>query len=505
MAVTASDSRGPRNGTRSGTRGGTRSSRERVPFLPPAAAAFVRRRIAEACGLVLMSIGAALALALLSYDSADPSWNTASDAPATNWLGVPGAYLADFLLQTIGIAAAILVMVLLAWGWRLIAQLGLAPLWLRLTALPIAMMLTAVAFSAVAAGEAWTLRAGLGGVVGTVLLADLTALGSSLIRNLHPVAVAWMAGIAAGLAFLPAVALRRRDWAAIARGTAIAVAGTVRWLVGFVGRRRSWRREPVAPTLREPRLARKMDADAAPARKSAPQVDRPAGPAALDDDPSFDAPAAAEPKPVRRVVQSQHKLDLGDPQSFVLPDIALLNEPKVVRGRKIDEAGLTNNAHLLESVLKDFGVNGEIVKVRPGPVVTLYELEPAPGTKTARVVGLADDVARSMSAVSVRVAVVPGQTTIGIELPNRDRELVALRDLLSSDDFDKGTVKLPLVLGKDIGGLPIIADLAKMPHLLVAGTTGSGKSVAINAMILSLLFRLPPDQVRFIMIDPKML
>ena len=166
---------------------------------------------------------------------------------------------------------------------------------------------------------------------------------------------------------------------------------------------------------------------------------------------------------------------------------------------------MAQNAQYLASVLDDFGVKGEIVKVRPGPVVTLYELEPAPGTKTSRVVGLSDDIARSMSAISVRIAVVPGRSVIGIELPNQDREGVHLRELLASQSFDKTKSKLPLTLGKDIGGQPVIADLATMPHLLIAGTTGSGKSVGMNAMVLSLLYRLSPEQCRFIMIDPKML
>ncbi|MEZ5670158.1 MAG: DNA translocase FtsK 4TM domain-containing protein [Alphaproteobacteria bacterium] len=502
MAVTATDAR-----SRTARRRPGRGTSERAPFLPPAAAAFVRRRMAEIGGLLLVGLGVALALALLSYDAADPSWNTASTAAPSNLLSTPGAYIADFLLQTIGIAAAIPVLVLTAWGWRLIAQLGLAPLWLRLTALPICMLLTAVTFSAIAAGEAWTLRAGLGGAVGRVLLDDLTGIGSGLIRNLDPIAVAWIAAIGAALTFLPAVALRRSDWAMIARGSARGVGAGARWIGQMIGRGHNGVRRHIEPAIGrgEPKLAADPADRPEPAaqRRTAPRVQPATGGLTSDN---LVMPAAEAPRPAGRVAKpTQQKLDLGDPQSFVLPDIALLNEPKVARARRVDEAGLTNNAHLLESVLRDFGVNGEIVKVRPGPVVTLYELEPAPGTKTARVVGLADDIARSMSAVSVRVAVVPGQSTIGIELPNRDRELVALRDLLSSEDYDKGNVKLPLVLGKDIGGTPIIADLAKMPHLLVAGTTGSGKSVAINAMILSLLYRLPPDQVRFIMIDPKML
>ena len=166
---------------------------------------------------------------------------------------------------------------------------------------------------------------------------------------------------------------------------------------------------------------------------------------------------------------------------------------------------MAQNAELLESVLQDFGVKGKIVKVCPGPVVTLYELEPAPGTKTSRVIGLSDDIARSMSALSVRIAVVPGRSVIGVELPNAKRDTVFFRELLASAAYEKSSASLPLVLGKDIGGLPSVVDLARMPHLLIAGTTGSGKSVAINTMICSLLYRLNPDECKFIMVDPKML
>ena len=175
------------------------------------------------------------------------------------------------------------------------------------------------------------------------------------------------------------------------------------------------------------------------------------------------------------------------------------------RGHVPDADALTANARMLETVLRDFGVQGEIVQVRHGPVVTLYELSPAPGTKSARVIGLADDIARSMSAVSVRVAVVPGRNAIGIELPNQGRETVFLRELLESEGFHAGGGKLAIALGKDIGGDTVFVDLARMPHLLIAGTTGSGKSVAVNTMILSLLYRMTPEQCRFIMIDPKML
>ncbi|MBP1884187.1 S-DNA-T family DNA segregation ATPase FtsK/SpoIIIE [Ensifer mexicanus] len=193
----------------------------------------------------------------------------------------------------------------------------------------------------------------------------------------------------------------------------------------------------------------------------------------------------------------------GDAYEF--PSEELLQEPPEGRGFFMTQEQLEQNAGLLESVLEDFGVKGEIIHVRPGPVVTLYEFEPAPGVKSSRVINLADDIARSMSALSARVAVVPGRNVIGIELPNATRETVYFRELIESADFRKTGYKLALCLGKTIGGEPVIAELAKMPHLLVAGTTGSGKSVAINTMILSLLYRLKPEECRLIMVDPKML
>lgn len=207
----------------------------------------------------------------------------------------------------------------------------------------------------------------------------------------------------------------------------------------------------------------------------------------------------------RAKAEAQPNLFAEDSSDFELPPLSLLANPSTIQRHHLSDEALEENARMLESVLDDYGVKGEIVSVRPGPVVTMYELEPAPGLKASRVIGLADDIARSMSALSARVSTVPGRSVIGIELPNENREMVSFREILSSRDYGDGTQHLPLALGKDIGGSAVVANLAKMPHLLIAGTTGSGKSVAINTMILSLLYKLTPDECRLIMIDPKML
>ncbi|MEO0357210.1 MAG: DNA translocase FtsK [Pseudomonadota bacterium] len=251
-----------------------------------------------------------------------------------------------------------------------------------------------------------------------------------------------------------------------------------------------------------------------------PVTPMPATPAAVPPMPatapvSQDTQKSVVQHPVRKAVQPSRQaqaeaqpalaLEPKPKVHFEAPPLSLLMNPTRVQRHVLSDEALEQNARMLESVLDDYGIKGEIVSVRPGPVVTMYELEPAPGLKASRVIGLSDDIARSMSALSARVSTVPGRSVIGIELPNENREMVALREMLSTRDFGDSSMKLPLALGKDIGGEPIIANLAKMPHLLIAGTTGSGKSVAINTMILSLLYRLSPEECRLIMIDPKML
>ena len=340
--------------------------------------------------------------------------------------------------------------------------------------------------------------------------------------GLGAVGLAALAGLCASAALVFLLAVTWIEWCAAARGVATAAgtaadsaagsAAALRRRFATLARRFSdpaQRRAEEKAKARRERREPGLDAAATTAEVGSDADERPASaspprpmPRDLVDTAPREAPAA---KAKRQPRKQQAALDLGD-GALEMPSLDLLRLPKPEeRIASVDEDALAQNARLLETVLEDFGVQGRIVKVRPGPVVTLYEFEPAPGTKAARVIGLADDIARSMSAISVRVAVVPGRNVIGIELPNASRETVFLRELLADRGADQGAQALSLALGKDIGGTPIVADLARMPHLLIAGTTGSGKSVAINTMILSLLYRHSPASCRFIMVDPKMI
>jgi DNA segregation ATPase FtsK/SpoIIIE, S-DNA-T family len=439
-----------------------------------------------------------LAAMLATYNHDDPSWNHAIDTLPTNLLGWFGADLADMLVQSFGAAALLLPIFALDWSVRLLAGRWLERLWLRIPLTPPILFTAALALAIVPPPQRWPHDVGFGGVIGTIARHYLDPFGAAA-----PVS-AMAAAALAGLLLLYITGFtpdptgdeeqeddRHQETAPPPNyhpaKPRVALPGIVGWL-------RRPRREPMAEReRREPIIG-----DAEPPRRS----DEPRGlPLAR---PRKLADIAQPPRaPKRSEAARQTSLDLGI--EFELPSLDLLTAPAPQRGTMVTTEALQQNARLLESVLEDFGIRGEIHKVRPGPVVTLYELEPAPGIKASRIIGLADDIARSMSAISARVAVIPGRNVIGIELPNSRAETVYLRELLSSEAYERSNGRLTLLLGKDIGGAPVTADLAHMPHLLIAGTTGSGKSVGINTMILSLLFRLPPDKCRFIMIDPKML
>ena len=454
---------------------------------PSRIARFLKRRLVELAGVAVAAASVAAAGALYSYRPEDSSLNPDF---IYNVLGKPGAAVADFFTQTTGLAAWLLPPILLYWAWRIVSHRGLGPVWIRFTMLPGALFLGAMTFATQPAPIAWPLPNGAGGALGEIALAELSEL---LLRRL-PVgteAVGIVFGLLALAACLLAMGVDRRDLFAI---------GRVAWSGATLAGRLA------AAPLRLAARAR----DKPPPVKEEPAVE----PRAPATGPKADArPVVAmdarKPRQAERAAKRhrQPKLDFGDDDTtYRAPSLDLLEPPAPPpRAPNLDAEALQENARLLESVFNDFGVKGAITRVRPGPVVTLYELEPAPGTKSSRVIGLADDVARSMSAVSVRAAVVPGRSVIGVEVPNRGREIVALRELLESTALDRAGGSLILVLGKDIGGTPVLVDLARMPHLLIAGTTGSGKSVAINTMVLSLLYRLSPEQCRLIMIDPKML
>jgi len=470
----------------------TLSSSSQGAVLPRGAVDFLKRRLAEAGGVALFAAAAALLAAVVSYAPGDPSLNSAADGAARNLLGPPGAYVADLLVQSLGVAGTLPAVVAAAWGWRLFSKQRVSRPILRLAALAAAAVLLAAGFGPAPAPEFWPLDIGLGGVVGALALEPLAALAA-------PARVAgWVVATACGalgtLALVAALGLTWNDGHRMARGIAGgagALGRTFRWSRGVAGRLALARREPVLGGTETETTAPPLRAEAA------------AEAAGLD----LVAPRARRTAPGRRAQAArQGTLALEPGDGYRFPPLDLLAEPPGDRlAQQVSQQALAQNARLLESVLEDFGVRGQIVKVRPGPVVTLYELEPAPGTKTSRVIGLSDDIARSMSAVSVRAAVIPGRNVIGIELPNVRREMVHLRELLASDNFERKGGRLSLALGKDIAGAPVMVDLTRMPHLLIAGTTGSGKSVAINTMILSLLYQLPPDACKFIMIDPKML
>ncbi|MEE2996257.1 MAG: DNA translocase FtsK [Pseudomonadota bacterium] len=496
----------------------------RTAILSPEIVTFLKKRARELVGVVLIACGAALTVTVIGYDSSDPSWNHAVARETSNPLGLSGALIADILIQSVGVAAILPGLILLVWGWRIARHREMGRIWLRLTSLPVAVLLFAITFASIDAPEAWPVRVGLGGVTGSILLRDISTFAEQAAIALWPIAI--VVGVLAFSTLVSAFGISRQEWVGGIRTAARASGSTAR--AGVVGGRWSGRMariigeisialfrrfktpsfggtfwnaggtaedgaEDLGDGRREPTLKKQHKNPMEPEYGTAPTK-------------KIVAARRKKPTAGKRAIESdQQTLDLGRDR-YRLPPLDVLDEaPKEISENKLDEEALAENARLLESVLEDFGVHGRIVKVRPGPVVTLYELEPAPGTKSSRVISLADDIARSMSAVSVRVAVVPGKNVIGIELPNAQRELVALRELVESKDYEKHSGALTLVLGKDIGGAPSMVDLARMPHLLIAGTTGSGKSVAVNTMIMSLLYRLTPEQCKFIMIDPKML
>ena len=490
-------------------------------LLSPALRSLMQRRAAELIGFALGLAGVGLLVALASYHPADPSLDTASSGPVRNLAGPVGAALADLLLQGFGVAGALPCVAMLAWAWRVASRRGIGSPAARLAATTLAMPVLAAALEAVPRLRAlgWPTLAGPGGAIGRLLAPAALAMGQGVLGKAGAVLV-W--GLGAGLAVtlvLLALGLSGGEWGAVGRGlgwlarfsvssgwsTAIGLRRLGGFGMGLVTPLR-WRL-PHRAAATEPAAApglRQEPGFAAPraAAPEAPSLAAPPPPRQARNVPPARTPQVARAESVRKA--QQESLPFDEP-GWRFPPLSLLKPPPARAASGPSAEALEANARLLETVLSDYGVQGSIVEIRPGPVVTLYELEPAPGIRSARVIGLADDIARSLSVTAVRIATVPGRNVIGIEVPNAKRETVFLSEILGSEDVQKHAGRLALALGKDISGAAIVADLQRMPHLMIAGTTGSGKSVGVNAMILSLLYRLSPDQCRLILIDPKML
>lgn len=469
---------------------------------------------------VLCALGLFAVLSIVTFHMTDPSFNTVApvETIVQNLMGNIGAHFADIVLQSFGLGSILLPVFLFMGAYRIYHMDDISPILWRCAALCGAMISFGMMLALIPS-FGWLPQSHMGGIWGGGLLHGSSNYLATLI-GFKPTIIIALLGLGLFVVLFDyALGLRPDEreklMAHMLRGGAVTVAGASTLSSSI------WNRLPFRSSSNENDDEDDSDDDSDDDGEEYEDEEYEEGDEDessddeeyeddSDDDEEDEAPRRtvvkrAAPTKAKPKSKKQAQLDLREPSEWELPTVEFLQEPPKQANDQLDENALRKNADLLQNVLGDYNVSGDISSIHPGPVVTLYELEPSPGTKTSRVVGLSDDIARSMSAVSVRVATVPGRNVIGIELPNKKRQTVYLRDLLEGPEFDDNNAKLPLVLGKDIGGQPIIADLARMPHLLVAGTTGSGKSVAVNTMILSLLYKLPPEKCRFIMIDPKML
>jgi S-DNA-T family DNA segregation ATPase FtsK/SpoIIIE len=507
-------------------------------LLPASVKSFFRKSLSEMMGLALVGGALWLAVALWGYVPDDPSLNTASSLAVKHWLGPWASMAADALFQSFGLASFLGILVVGVWGLLLMHAHALKISTTRVLTLVVAIVMLGFFFIGVpllyTGGEVVSRTSNWGKIpcVGGVLSYLLILNWERLLRSLHlgfllkPSVV-----MAFGVAVLTGWYSSGLSFQMLGRGFTGAYnlfAWSMLWLgeafytlylkvtrqksTALMGEDRQNDASLFAPHLTMDSPAGEDASHMTEEESHTPEMEEAFAIASdqffadMEGATSEPNPHGGEASPKPRSRPHSHMSEaIYSSDEYQLPRVDLLDLPSKRAARTTTADQMHEHAKQLESVLEEFGIRGEIVNVRPGPVVTMFELKPAPGIKTSRVIGLADDIARSMSALSARIAVISGQNVIGIELPNPQRQTVFMRDLLCAEDYASARASLPLILGQDIGGTPTIADLVRMPHLLVAGTTGSGKSVSVNAMILSLLFKLPPEQCKFIMIDPKML
>ncbi len=507
--------------------------------LGPRIGRFLVRRLAETAGMVVILLGGLLALALASYHSTDPSLLHATTQPPRNLLGWAGSMIADPLLRGLGVAAALLPLALAAAGIRVILRTRLPRILLAAFMLVPALGALAPALALLAPPEAWPFASGLGGVAGdrflTRIMGSLPALPRAPASAIEGLVAGLLVVIGAGFATCACgIQLRRpAQWLLLALRLGLVLVLELGQLAATLARRLAaaevpkfqtpaWlHRSPARPVdPEEAEYPEMLEEEPAPLFQQEPIAPRPpvgraqpvartqpvapAAPPARRRAPAAAAPAQPKPRAAPRRKKSDLPL-LPEDGAYDPPALDLLTEADSKRPATVSAAVIEEMSEALQGVLDDYKIGGSIVGARPGPAVTLFELEPPPGLKASKIEGLADDIARSMGVVSTRISTIPESKAIGIEIPNHRRQPVLLREILDSPSYTDGSCFLPLALGKNIQGQPVVADLEKMPHLLIAGTTGSGKSVSVNAMILSLLYRLSPEDCRMIMIDPKML
>ena len=410
-------------------------------------------------GISLMAIGALGLIAIISYNALDKSLNTISDAPPENILGIPGSYASDIMVQFFGILSIVVPATFVIFGFYKIIKKLKAP-WIKLVLILVGLFFLSSLFEKLY--EA-------GGVLGSLALNEIESIIYKISLGVN-------------------VNLLESNIFIYVFFTLIGVLSSLLITYGLL--------PSTSPDYSNYSMGAKEIIEEIPEKVTKIKKKK----------RTIFQPIIKKEKKVNKTVAEKSLQDHEVTNGYVLPGLDLLSEvPSERKESKVSDKQINQNRDLLTTTLNDFGINGKIISVNPGPFVTLYELEPAPGVKSSRVISLADDISRSMSSISARIAVIPGKNSIGIELPNYNKETVYLREILESNIFVSKDDGIPLSLGKNIGGEPTIADLSRMPHLMIAGTTGSGKSVGINGMILSILYRFRPDECRLIMVDPKMI